>query len=128
MLEDCHETGRRGEAGEGRSGTLFALIVLGVAIYLGVKFVPVLINVYSFRDAIDEQARFAGMPHHDDDLIKKTLLAKARELDLPIGAKEIQIERGGNQIRIRVIYTVPVETPVHTFNMKFDENLSVPIF
>ena len=119
---------RRSEAGEGRSGTLFALVVVGVAIYLGVKFVPVLINVYSFRDSIDEQARFAGTPHHDDDLIRKNLLARARELDLPVGAKDVFVERAGNQIRIRVTYTVPVETPVHTFNMKYDENVSLPIF
>ena len=47
------------ERGEGRLGTLFALVLLAVIIYLGFKVVPVMINSYTFKDFMEEEARFA---------------------------------------------------------------------
>jgi hypothetical protein len=119
---------RRGEAGEGRTGTFFALIVLGVGIYLGMKFVPVMINVYAFRDYLDEQAKFAALPHHDDEMVKNNILHKARELDLPVGAKDVLVERSSSRIDIRANYTVPVVTPVYTYNWEFHEAIDAPLF
>ncbi len=118
----------RGEAGEGRFGTLIALLVLGVGIYLGVKIVPVMINAYTFRDFLDEQARFAALPHHDDDMVKNSILRKAKELDLPVGAKNLLVNRTSSHIDIRARYTVPIVTPVYTYNWDFDESLSLPLF
>ena len=119
---------RRTEAGEGRAGTLFALVVLGVAIYLGAKFVPIMINAYTFRDYLEEQAHFAALPHHDDEMVKNNILHKARELDLPIGPKDVTVERTNARIDIRATYTVPVETPVYTYNWEFREVISAPLF
>lgn len=119
---------RRGEAGEGRAGTLFALAVLALGIYLGVKFVPVMINAYAFRDYLEEQARFAALPHHDDEMVRNNILAKARELELPVGAKDVLVNRTSSHIDIRAQYTVPVETPVYTYNWKFSESIDAPLF
>jgi len=119
---------RRTEAGEGRAGTLFALVVLGVAIYLGAKFVPIMINAYTFRDYLEEQAHFAALPHHDDEMVKNNILHRARELDLPVGAKDVMVERTSSRIDIRARYTVPVETPVYTYNWKWNESISEPMF
>ena len=116
------------ERGEGRLGTVMGVLVLAVFIYLGVKVVPVMINVYEFRDSIEEQARFAAMPRHDDDLIKTSILHKARELDLPVGAKDVQVSRTPSRIDIRVKYTIPIETPVYTYHWSLDESLSAPLF
>jgi len=119
---------RRDEAGEGRMGTLFGVLVLCLFIYLGVKVIPVMINVYEFRDSIEEQARFAAMPHHDDDIVKNNILHKAHELDLPVGAKDVLVSRTSSRIDIKVKYTVPIATPVYTYNWSLDESLSAPLF
>lgn len=118
----------RGEEGEGRTGTFIALIVLAVGIYLGFKFVPVMINAYAFRDYLDEEARFAGLPHHDNEMVKNNILHKAKELDLPILAKNVTVERSSSRIDIKADYTVPVVTPVYTYNWQFHEALSLPLF
>lgn len=118
----------RDEKGEGRLGTLFGIFVLATFIYLGVKIVPIMINVYEFRDSIDEQARFAALPRHDDDLIKRNILQKAKELSLPVGSKNVQVSRTTSRIDIVVKYTVPIETPVYTYNWALDESLSAPLF
>ena len=118
----------RDERGEGRLGTLFGIVVLAVFIYLGVKIVPILINVYEFRDSIEEQARFAALPRHDDEVVKHAILLKARELQLPVGAKDVIVNRSSSRIDIQVRYTVPIETPVYTYRWSLDESLSAPLF
>ena len=117
-----------GEEGEGRTGTFIALIVLAVGIYLGFKFVPVMINAYAFRDYLDEEARFAGLPHHDDELVKRNVLQKAKELELPVNPKNVTVERTSGHIDIRANYTVPVVTPLYTYNWTFNEAVSLPLF
>jgi len=118
----------RDERGEGKLGTLFGIVVLAMFIYLGVKIVPILINIYEFRDSIEEQARFAAMPHHDDDSVKRSILRKAQELDLPVGAKDVSVNRSSTRIDIKVKYTVPIETPIYTYKWDLDESLSAPLF
>jgi len=109
-------------------GTLFGILVLCLFIYLGVKVVPVMINVYEFRDSIEEQARFAAMPRHDDEIVKNNILHKARELDLPVGAKDVLVSRTSSRIDIKVKYIVPITTPFYTYNWSLDESLSAPLF
>jgi len=118
----------RDERGEGRLGTLFAILVLAAFIYLGGKSVPLLISVYEFRDSIEEQARFAALPRHDDEVVKHAILLKARELELPVGAKDVIVNRSSTRIDIQVRYTVPIETPVYTYKWSLDESLSAPLF
>jgi len=118
----------RNERGEGRLGTLFGIVVLAGFIYLGVKVVPILVSVYEFRDSIEEQARFATLPRHDDEEVKRAILAKARELELPVGAKDVSVNRNSTRIDIKVKYTVPIETPIYTYKWALDESLSAPLF
>ena len=118
----------RDERGEGRLGTLFGILVLAMFIYLGVKVVPLLVSVYEFRDSIEEQARFAALPRHDDEEVKRSILRKARELELPVGAKDVSVNRTSTRIDIKVKYTVPIETPVYTYKWQLDESLSAPLF
>jgi len=109
-------------------GTLFAIVVLAMFIYLGVKVVPILINVYEFRDSIEEQARFAALPRHDDEVVRRNILRKAQELRLPVGANNVQVNRSTTRIDIVVKYTVPIETPIYTYRWDLDESLSSPLF
>jgi hypothetical protein len=118
---------RRAERGEGRFGTLVGIIVLALTIYLGVKIVPVLINGYTFRDFLEEEARFAALRNRDDE-VKTRVLRKAQELELPVGAKDIVIVRSTTHFDIKVKYVVPIETPVITYDWSFDEAARSPLF
>lgn len=116
-----------GERGEGRMGTLFALALVATMIYLGFKVVPVMINSYSFKDFIEEEARFAAV-RRDDDEIRLRVYNKARELELPITKEMIHTERTNARFDIMVSYTVPIVTPVFTYQYKRDEKVSSPLF
>src|SRR5262245_25723079 len=117
----------RGERGEGRLGTFFALTLLVVMIYLGFKVLPVMINSYAFKDFMEEEARFASV-RRDDDEIRTRVYNKARELQLPITMEMIKTDRSNSRFDIAVSYSVPIVTPVYTYQYKRDEHISSPLF
>jgi hypothetical protein len=119
--------GRRSERGEGRVGTLFGLSVLVLTVYLGFKVVPVMVNAYAFRDYIEQEARFAALQKKDEEVLKR-VLRKAQELELPVQAKNIKVSRDQGHFDIAVRYTVPIETPIYTYNWAFDEKYRAPLF
>ena len=117
----------RSEKGEGRFGTLVGLSVLALTVYLGFKVIPEMINIYTFRDYLDEQARFAALSRHDEE-IKKRILRKAQELDLPVGGKNVTLNRSESYFDIHVRYVVPIVTPFYTYDWKLDESVRAPLF
>ena len=118
---------RESERGEGRFGTMVGLCVLLLAIYLGFKVVPVMVNAYAFRDYLEQEARFAGLKKADDE-VSKRVLHKAQELELPIGPQDIRVNRTPTHFDIAVKYTVPIQTPVYTYQWVFDEKSRAPLF
>ncbi len=118
---------RESERGEGRFGTMVGLCVLLLAIYLGFKVIPVMVNAYSFRDFIEQEARFAALKKADKE-ISARLLRKAQELELPIGPGDIRMNRTTTHFDIAVKYTVPIETPIYTYQWVFDEKSRAPLF
>ena len=118
---------RRSERGEGRLGTLIGLVVLALTIYLGYKVIPVMVNAYAFRDYIEQETRFAALRNRDEEVVKR-VLRKAQELELPVTAKGIRVNRTTSRFDIVVKYTIPIETPVYVYNWMFDERFSAPLF
>lgn len=118
---------RRSERGEGRFGTVVGLCVLLLTIYLGFKVLPVMVNAYSFRDFIEQEARFAALKKADEEVAKR-VLRKAQELELPVGPKDILLNRTNTHFDIKVKYTVPIKTPVYTYQWVFDEKSRAPLF
>jgi hypothetical protein len=118
---------RDNERGEGRGGTLIGLAVVAIAVYLGFKFIPVMVNAYAFRDYVEQEARFAALRNKDEEL-KKLVLRKAQELDLPVAPDNIKVHRSTTHFDINITYTVPIKTPVYTYNWNFEEESRAPLF
>jgi hypothetical protein len=118
---------RRGERGEGRIGVIISLVILIVLIYLGVKYVPVMINSYNLRDFIEEEARYAAVRKGDED-IRDRVYQKAQDLTLPVEKASIKIQRSRHELTISVNYMVPIETPVFTHKWQFAERVTAPLF
>jgi len=118
---------RASERGEGRFGTMVGLCVLLLAIYLGFKVIPVMVNAYSFRDFIEQEARFAALKKADQE-VSNRVLRKAQELELPVSPKDILVNRTNTHFDIAVKYSVPIETPVYTYQWVFNEKSRAPLF
>jgi hypothetical protein len=118
---------RIAERGEGNLGCILWLLVLGLAVMISVKTIPVKIASAELYDYMDEVARSAGVNTTADD-VKKAILQRAADLKLPLNKDMVAVTREGDRLRMRAEYTVPVEFPGYTFNWHFVHEMDRPIF
>ncbi len=112
--------------GEGKIGCILwsALLVAFVAVCW--KIIPVKLRSTELYDFMEEQAMFAG--RSKPDAIKKRIVTRAEELDLPVKKKNISVERRAGRIRMKVTYTVPIEFPGYTYRWDFEHIVDRPVF
>ena len=116
----------RSEAGEGQGGCIFGIILLLIAAFVAWKFIPVKVKAAEVRAVVVDEAKSAGT--HSDERIRKAILDKAIEEELPVSDENISIERTGNLIRLNVEYTVPIKFPGYTYQWHIKHNAENPIF
>ena len=91
-----------------------------VGFYLAWLLIPPYYNSYSFQDELDNQARQAVYAYQTTEQdVKENLAKKAKELDIPLTADQIHVQRSGSDISISAEYTVEIQTPVKTIELKF---------
>lgn len=118
---------RIAERGEGNLGCILWLLVLGLAVMISVKAIPVKIASAEMHDFMDEMARSAGVNTTAED-VKKAILQRAAELKLPLDKDHVTVVRQGDRLQMRAEYTVPVEFPGYTYHWHFVHELDRPIF
>lgn len=89
--------------GTSATGCLFQILILGGLVYGGMHIGQPYYRYYRYRDAINQQARFAIL--RSDDSVRKDILANADSLALPQAAYYVQIARTEHGIHIWVSYT-----------------------
>jgi type III secretion system FlhB-like substrate exporter len=117
---------RRRERGESQFGCLIGLILLGLAIFVAWKMIPVKVKAAELRQTVVDEAKSAGT--HGDDRIRAAILAKARENALPVTENDIKIVRALGEITVTVTYTIPIPFPGYTYNWHLEHEAKNPIF
>lgn len=115
-----------GQRGEGRLGCILWTALLVVAVMIAWKMVPIKIASADLEAFMDEQAKFSAKRSSSD--VKKAILKKAEELDLPLDAKELVVQKTEDHIKMRATYTVPVEFPGYTYDWDFEVVIDRDIF
>jgi len=110
-----------GDEGKGSLGNIVFILVVLAAIYFGVKFIPVQIRAFTFKDAMIEEASFAA--HRQDKKIRDNLMRAARENQIPLDKEKLLIERGPGRITVTADYTVVVDTIFFAYDWDFDEKI-----
>lgn len=90
-------------------GCLFPLLILAVAAYFAVDAFEAYFDFYRYKDAMGQEARFAG--DQTDDHIKKRLAALADSLQLPAGAELVTIDRSPPNVTISSEYVAVIRLP-----------------
>jgi hypothetical protein len=118
----------RGTRGEGRIGCILWLAVLGLIGYGLYKIIPVKIATSTFYDFMQEEAAFGSI--RDIKQLEKELLAKAKELDIPVTQENLTIKRSRENITIEAHYEITVEffSGWKKYVWKFDQVVSRPTF
>ena len=125
MRQDCVRR-TRAQSGEGRIGCIIWLALLAGGLLIGYKAIPVKIATSELYDYMDEQAKWAGATK--PEVLKSRIFQKAKELDLPVAAENVTVERYGDSIKMRAVFTVPLEFPGYLYNWEFDLQINRAIF
>lgn len=118
---------RRSERGEGNLGCILWLLALGIAILIAWKAVPVKMQSAELYDYMDELAKFGAARTAPEEL-EKRILGRAKELNIQVDKKDVNVTRTGDRIFMEVEYTIPVEFPGYTYQWHFRHKLDRPIF
>jgi len=119
------------EGGRGNVGCFFGLLVVATLAYGAYKFVPPYVSHYQLKDEMREIATLsaAGLPPRPGAMsgkstgslagIQEAVLAKAKELEIPLRKQDVKVSQDENRVFITVKYTVPVELPGHVYDLNF---------
>jgi hypothetical protein len=105
------------QTGQGKIGCILWILAAVVAGMVAFKMVPIKIQTAELYDFMVDQAKWAG--NLSGESLKKNILAKAHELELPVDEKGVQVEKTRDRVRMEVVYTVPVQFPGYTYYWQF---------
>ncbi|HEY2825360.1 MAG TPA: hypothetical protein VGI83_07425 [Gemmatimonadales bacterium] len=107
------------DSGKGRLGCMVWILIVAAIGYYGQGIGLHYIAYYRMKEEMESQARLA--PGLDDGVIRRRLIAKAEELDLPSEAKQVSIRRldRPHEIVITSSWQVILEVPFYTYRLTF---------
>jgi len=94
-----------------------ALVVGGT--YYGYLLIPPYFNNYQLQDYIEAEARLNTYTTKPEQDIKDGVIKQARNLDIPLQAENITVQRGTGELQISCSYTVHVDLPGYPLDLKF---------
>ncbi len=107
------------ESGKITLKTILSLAFLAALIFVGFKTIPVYINDYQLNDWVQNQTPFWQTQHATEETIRKTIIAKAQDLGLPLAAEDMKVEATANKVSVNLDYHVPVDLKVYTLQLHF---------
>jgi hypothetical protein len=111
------------QKGEGKAGAIFGFAIFLLLVYLAWQVIPVMVRVYSFEDRVKEECKF--LHGRTLDKLKEDIVEAAVDNELPVELEDVSASKTDvemhENLRVRVVYTVPITTPFYVYN--WDRNL-----
>ena len=117
---------RSAQRGEGKAGCIFWLAVLAAFIYIAYQAVPAKVNISDLEEFMTRQAESAGSASAQQ--IKDNILARAKDLELPVDKNNLSVEKAAGRIVISCEYQVPISLLVYTYNWQIKHKIDRPVF
>ena len=114
------------QRGQGKIGCALWILAFVVAGMVAFKMIPVKVKTSELHSFMVDQAKWAG--NSTTEALKKSILAKALELGLPLDEKGVNVAKDRDHVRMEVTYTVPIEFPGYTYNWDFHEMVDRNIY
>jgi len=116
--------GRNGQRGAGHLKAIVWTSILLAFIYVAAMAVPALINEYSFKDSLDQIARYASINHRSSEQTQKAVLDEAQKEDLPVQLEDIKVSGAAGNVHINVDYSVVIDLKVYQWTLNFHPEAS----
>jgi hypothetical protein len=110
---------QRSDSGKSSIQAYLTLVFLACVAFAAFKILPVYVNSWEIEDYIRQQTPFWLTQRANGDIIRGKVLDKARDLDLPISADQVQVDASSASVTVNLDYTVPVDLKVYTLNLHF---------
>jgi len=113
------------ERGEGRLGVVIWLLLMAAGIFVAVRTIPTRMAVLELHDFADSQVQLAGtMTRVKTDEILKSVLDKAKELEIPLEKKDLDLDIRQNDLRMTMKHRVVVNLEVYEWVWDFNEEFT----
>ena len=112
--------------GEGKIGCICWALLFAAAGLIAWKMIPVKIASSQLYDFMEVEAKFAA--GNTVETLKKRIVEKAHELNLPVKEENVTVEKPGDNIRMRCFYDVTIDFPGYAYVWKFDHQVNRPIY
>ncbi len=112
--------------GEGAFGTIVGIavvVLVGIAL---VKIIPLHYAGNKVKDAMSEQANFAGVKPLDK--IQYEIFVVAQEAGTPLTLQDIKIRRHGNDVIVDAKYIQKKSILGYQYTYAFDHTVQKPVF
>ncbi len=107
------------ERGGARLKFIIAILVFAAIGYTGYLYVPIAIDAYYFKDAMQTKVDLAATQGFEPAWIRDQLEKSKAEFHVPPEAI-ITAGKIDNRLEVRVQYTRPISFPGFTYNYEFD--------
>ena len=83
--------------------------------------IPAKLKATELEDFMERQAEAAGiMRNVDIKKVKRLIVERAEELDLPVKADDIEVRKNAGRVRITCDYTIQLDLLVHQYDWDFN--------
>lgn len=100
---------------------LAILVLAGMAAIL-LTLMPVYYENYQLQQFVRQLARGSGATSQPEDTLRTAVLERARQLDLPVEAKEILITHSDGKLQLETKYAVQMDFPLYQVDLHFHAN------
>ncbi len=115
------------ERGGARLKFIIAIVILAAVGYSGYLYVPVAIDAYYFKDAMQNKVDLAATQGYEPPWIQDQLEKSKAEFHVPPEAI-ITPAKADNRMQVRVQFTRPISFPGFTYNYEFDHTAKSTTF
>jgi hypothetical protein len=98
-----------------------AILVLAAMIGILLALAPIYFEDYQLRQYIRSLA-----PTTPDETLRAAILARARQLDLPVQPGHIQIAHPNGKLHLQLKYAVQVDFPLYQVDLHFNPSATTP--
>lgn len=99
--------------GDTKLGCIVWILVLGLAAYVGTQAVPAQMKASDLKKFMNGVAEHRA--EEPVDKIAASILARVKDLGLPVDKDKLEVDRNGGRIRMSYSYTVPINLVVTVY-------------
>ncbi|MEM6455033.1 MAG: hypothetical protein AAF772_08055 [Acidobacteriota bacterium] len=102
------------------------LLLAGLFAMVCFQVIPTRITITQFKDKIVESIQLN--PRADERQLRNLILKHAKDLDLPVGRENLDIDKNLKRARVKAEFVVPVDLIVYTYEWNVKINIDRDIF